>query len=120
MSEEIPNNEKVRYGKDWNSQPKNTLYTIRKEGKIYFGVSRTNIIAGDRFNKQRGKQIAKGRAEFAIEDPAELVQEEYELIDGVYMHNNGMRGFTPIDNVKSLLSYFDNIDYIHAEREYSE
>ena len=89
--------EMVRYGKDKNGQRKSALWTVRKDGYVYWGVSRCRL-STDKFNKVLGMEIAKGRALKALA----LVQE------GNPMHNNHM-GVVAIDNIKEFLTWFKSI-----------
>jgi hypothetical protein len=94
----------VRYGRV-NGQPKNCLYTIRRDNTIYFGISRCKFDSGDRFIKDKGRFIASERAYLATD---ELDDNVSDLLTDV----SGLRGAINRDNVVKLLQYFENVDAI--------
>lgn len=57
----------VRYGRDKRNQRKNCLHTVRKDGSIYFGVSRCRTKSGDVFDKELALKIAEGRTVLATQ-----------------------------------------------------
>jgi hypothetical protein len=98
----------VRYGRV-DGQPKNCLFTIRRDNIIYFGISRCRFDSGDRFVKDKGRFIASERAALVID----------ELDDGVNdltVDTSGLRGAVNRDNVVKLLQYFDNVDAIIKQK----
>lgn len=102
--------EQVRYSRDELGRKKNTLYTFRKDGFIYWGVSRCKTEL-DRFNKEMGITISKGRALKAIELDKNGIADDWQF---QYMLENesGMRptyGRTKIENVKALVDWFKNL-----------
>lgn len=99
-------NERVRYGYDATSR-KDVLYTVRHEGNIYFGISRCNVKIGDKFDKTLGVTIAAGRARTALADVDSLSS---LTVVNLYLDQSGTRGYCKIEDVKSLLNYFDNLN----------
>jgi hypothetical protein len=98
----------VRYGRT-NGKPKNTLYTIRQSGMIYFGISRCNA-KHDQFRKEAGKHIASERAVLAVDEMSELPVSDFVV------HKNGLRGACPAESVVDMLQYFDNVDKILVDK----
>ena len=102
--------EMIRYGRVSGRTPKNTLYTFREEGLIYFGISRCDL-NNDNFERNKGKVIAEQRALKAKEETTAIdpdVQNVYNNI--VCTADNGLRGVVRVENVKVLLDHFNNID----------
>ena len=102
--------ERTRYSKHPNkSNRKNTLFTFREGDFIYFGISRCNLNAGDKFTKKQGYAVAKARAYKASEEflPPNMA---YTLTT----HENGLRGVCQVKDVHKLLQYFENIDEFMA------
>lgn len=95
---------RVRYGRLEDRSPKNTLVTIRKDGLIYFGIARCNSKL-DIFHKSIGTHIAEQRAQLATSDIG-MYSHHY----GIEIHKSGVRGNTKVGNIKTLISYFRNID----------
>ena len=91
----------IRYGRTANNRPKNTLYTIRVDNQVYFGISRCNT-EQDQFSKAHGRYIASGRAELALEDGADS--------EDMLVHVSGLRGVVAAEKVDKLLTYFKQID----------
>lgn len=91
----------IRYGRTANNQPKNTLYTIKVNNQVYFGISRCKI-EQDQFSKVHGRYIASGRAELALEDGADS--------DDMLVHVSGLRGVVAAEKVGKLLQYFEQVD----------
>jgi hypothetical protein len=94
----------VRYGRQ-DGKPKNTLYTIRKNDTIYFGISRCNA-KHDQFRKEAGKHIASERALLAVDEFAA------DQVSDFTLYQNGLRGVCPTEKVIEMLQYFDNIDEV--------
>jgi hypothetical protein len=86
--------------------PKNTLVTIRDGEYIYFGIARCNKNAGDIFSKAKGRMIATNRANTAQEVFSQLC----EFQDTIVLSQSGLYGRCPLDSIKNLLGYFDDID----------
>jgi hypothetical protein len=99
----------VRYGRETNGKPKNTLYTIRKGESIYFGISRCNH-KFDQFRKDAGKHIAAERAVLAAEEHEGLPVSDFEP------HERGLRGVCTRSAIVELLQYFDHIDDILIDK----
>lgn len=103
---------------------KNTLVTIRDGDTIFFGISRCNVSAGDKFSKAKGQMVAKARAEKArqefgaigaVVNAARASQQADGFVAGsghLSTHFSGLRGFIRADSVPELLQYFRNIDKI--------
>ena len=96
----MSNNRRVRYSRLEDRCPKNTLVTYRNENLVYFGISRCHS-KNDRFSKELGKDLAETRAQLAMS-----------------IHRSGLRGVAKVDEVKQLLTYFQNIDNIMLSEEY--
>lgn len=88
--------------------PKNTLYTIRHDDLIYFGIARCHSRL-DTFHKHLGTQIASDRCHLAVEEFLDTTIEDFVV------HHSGLRGVVRADSVPVLLEYFDNIDRISLE-----
>lgn len=107
---------RIRYSRDTNRVPKNTLATMRVEGKIYFGIARCHSKL-DRFRRDAGTDVACGRLMLAVDEGAyDHGVPNYQLHAGEYgdmfVHCNKLRGVVHVDDVKELLDYFDRIDDI--------
>jgi hypothetical protein len=100
------NTERVRYFPGPDSNRKNTLVTIRDGERIYFGIARCNLDAGDNMKKSHGRMIAKARALRAKVECGSSSTEDFSL------HESGLRGVCAMESVKQLLQYFENIDLI--------
>lgn len=107
-------NVKTRYSKNPDKlNRKNTLVTISEGNTIFFGISRCNVTAGDKFLKAKGQMVAEARAEKAITDFANLVTLDTQAdgyVDDLTLHFSGLRGFISKEKVPALLEYFRNID----------
>jgi len=102
---------RIRYDKrDEFNCPKNTLVTHRVGDYIYWGISRCNKEASDRFSKKTGKMIADARASFFLDifDPSES---EEEFVVGESL----MYGRCKKEKIRDLLEHFKNIDRIKFE-----
>lgn len=104
--------EMIRYGRVSGRKPKNTLYTFRENGLIYFGISRCDL-STDHFERSKGLVIAKSRALKAKEemsiDPPSI--SEYNNENKVVIRDAvGLRGVVKVENVKVLLDHFNSID----------
>lgn len=102
---------RVRYGRDKNNAPKNTLVTIRTGDTIYFGISRC-LLSADRPNKTEGKRRAQMRADIA----ASGVAGAWTIDGSFYLHTSGLFGQVNFDDIPKLLSYFDNVDSVCKTR----
>lgn len=103
---------------------KNTLVTIRDGDTIFFGISRCNVTAGDKFSKAKGQMVAKARAEKAMQEfgaigaavnsvRTEQQADGFVTGDGqLSTHFSGLRGFISANAVVELLQYFREIDKI--------
>lgn len=103
----------VRYGRVDDHTPKNTLVTVRDGDTVYFGISRCNTDAGDTFKKATGKMIAGRRAALAA---SEGDRYGYLVGTNVQVHDSGLRGRVPRDNIVELLRTFSDIDNLLHER----
>lgn len=102
---------RVRYGRNDDNAPKNTLVTVRTGDTIYFGISRCRLPA-DRPNKEEGKRRAQQRADIA----ASGVAGAWTIDGSFYLHTSGLFGQVNFDEMPKLLSYFDNVDTVCKER----
>lgn len=106
--------EMIRYGRVNGRKPKNTLYTFREDGLIYFGISRCDLTT-DNFERLKGSNIAKLRALKAKEEL--LAQNQNTKNDLIHTDDKGLRGVVGIENIKVLLEHFDKIDnYSFSQR----
>jgi hypothetical protein len=98
-------------------EPKNTLLTIRDNDLIHFGIARCNNKLGDRFDKNVGKLIATNRARLAASEagvggiPGKQIKSK-DLSENLIVHKSGLRGTVKLENIVTLLRYFQNIDQI--------
>lgn len=109
--------ERVRYGRVNTTTservPKNTLLTFRDGNLVHFGIARCHSEL-DCFKKDTGKLIAKNRACLAASEagvggiPGK--QLKASDVEGLIVHRSGMRGTVKVEDVKTLLQYFRNID----------
>lgn len=106
-------NTRIRYGRVNDHSPKNTLVTVRDGDTVYFGISRCNMDAGDRFNKDTGKMIASRRAALAASE-----SDRYNYLSGtnVQVHDSGLRGRVPRESIVDLLRTFGSIDRVLYDR----
>jgi hypothetical protein len=86
-----------------------TLVTVREGDMLYFGIARCNTRDGDVFNKQKGRFIAEGRAFSELEAHKNHPDMAGLYVAGLMIHTSGLKGCCHIEDVKTLLSYFDNI-----------
>lgn len=90
---------RIRYSRDENRIPKNTLATIRDGSIIYYGISRCNTKL-DKFDKQEGAERATIR-----------VRTAFDLLSGLESTKNSeLAGCVHEDDIKDLLEYFNNIN----------
>lgn len=98
---------RVRYGRDENRTPKNTLVTVRIEDTLFFGISRCRV-NDDRPVKDVGKDLASIRCSVAVDEPWNTATR-----DGTFeIHKSGLLGCVDISEKEKLLSYFRNIDNV--------
>lgn len=95
--------EHIRYGGP-KLKRTSALVTFRDGNTIFFGISRCN--PQDLFTKENGKRLARFRADVASRNHAS----HWKIADGCFLHSSGLLGQVPVDKVKRLLSYFDNLD----------
>ena len=107
----MSNNRRVRYSRLEDRCPKNTLVTYRNENLVYFGISRCHS-KNDRFSKELGKDLAETRAQLALNEAGNIEESNMSI------HRSGLRGVAKVDEVKQLLTYFQNIDNIMLSEEY--
>ena len=94
----------IRYSRDMMGNPRNTLYTVEKDGIIYFGIAKCN--KKDKMNKKKGVMIARGRAEVA----EETLSEDVEAVEGFVVDDNGLMGFCCQEHIFQLLCHFELIN----------
>jgi hypothetical protein len=97
------NNVKIRYSRENNRTPKNTLATIESDGKIYFGIARCN--SSDMFRKRVGRQVATTRA---LRASGKTLFEVHD--SNLYLDETGLRGMVSVEYAKELIGYFRDID----------
>jgi len=102
---------RVRYGRVENRMPKNTLVTMRVDGKIYFGIARCNNKM-DAFKREVGTHIATGRVILASHECGEGYMLHAGLNGDMRVHQNYLRGIVSVEDVHELLDYFNRIDDI--------
>lgn len=95
----------VRYGRNERGQPKNTLVTTRKDDMIYFGIARCNTKAGDAIDRRKGRFIANERMHLGLACGG--FRNSWRRME---LHDSGLRGCCKVEDIASLLQYFDNID----------
>mgnify|MGYP006921280269 CR=1 FL=1 len=115
----------VRYGRDKRNQRKNCLHTIRKDGAIYFGVSRCRTKSGDVFSKELAVAIAEGRTMLArdalFDTPGSAFlkkkvtytksyEKEVANIPVASLTREVFCGKIPDTEIKELLSWFRGLD----------
>jgi len=106
---------RIRYGRV-NGGPKNTLVTTQSGDTIYFGIARCNLVLNDVFKRSGlngGRTIATRRLERILEE-GDIPS--YKKIGNIMVHPKGLRGFVSRENVKELISFFNNIDEWSRER----
>jgi hypothetical protein len=98
--------EQVRFTKDSKGHRRNTLFTVRRDGFIYWGVSRCKTPL-DKFNRELGLRIAEGRARKALEELRDL--EQSELVNKKYSEKPSF-GKTKVEDVKALVEWFKKLN----------
>lgn len=97
----------IRFGNKKNNR-KNVMATLKKDGYIYFGIARCNFKAGDKFNKQAGKNMAHTRLQTALRvAQAPDFQPEPEDFNIAQQQEFYMFGRVKDTEVKNLLKYFN-------------
>jgi hypothetical protein len=105
--------EMTRYSKSPDkSNRKNTLVTIQDGDVIYFGISRCNTKAGDKFLKSKGQMVAKARAIKASIEARYSPLTAASQDNGLTTHFGGLRGFVAVAHIHDLLQYFRDIDNV--------
>jgi len=84
------------------------MVTIREGDTIYFGIARCRLNY-DRFDKGKGLDRARVRANVAKSNPAG----EWKVDGGFYLHRSGLFGNVKIGEVPKLLEYFRNVDELN-------
>ena len=101
-------NLRIRYKRDINNNPIQTLVTVQDGDVLFWGISRCN--PKDHVNKKVGKELATKRAQFA-----QVASEQGKLpvIMGptFWRSGDGLMGCVAVSEVVSLLNYFDNKDW---------
>lgn len=102
--------EMVRYSKIDNGQKKNVLFTFRKNDSVFFGVARCRLQV-DKFDKELGLTIAKGRALKALElleKQGSFLLKDQDQIEfvGSIREAEPTKGFVKLENIKSLIAWF--------------
>lgn len=100
----------IRYGRIENGWPKNTLVTVRKEDRVYFGISRC-LLSEDRPKKSEGREEAKRKLQKALSEADDDWRQDGSLL----IHSTGHFGVVSADEVPRLLEYFRNVDKICKE-----
>ncbi len=96
--------QQIRYSRFGREEiPKNTLFTIRDENNVYFGISRCNL-KHDRCVKKEGIKFAKEKAQKALE----ALKEPFAC--SLFIDADGLSGKCNISLLPSLLEYFYFID----------
>ena len=100
---------RVRYSRlEKGRTPKNTLVTVLDNDVVYFGISRCNRKM-DVFHKAVGTFIANERADLARDDEQAYRYNQLENTS-VNLHDSGLRGSVPVENVRELIEHFRNVD----------
>lgn len=95
----------IRYSRDDNRSPKNTLATVRDGDKLYFGIARCN--SNEMFRKRIGREVATTRALRASKKSLFMVEGSNLMLD-----ETGLRGVVNQEHSKELIGYFNEIDHI--------
>ena len=108
--------EMLRFSKDRKGHRKNTLFTRRFKGRVFYGISRLN--KSDIFNRDLGVNLAKERAEDSIilfknygKNPAECCSVECGMTSiSTYTRRPNFKNteyrWVPLSEVVLLLQYF--------------
>ncbi len=103
--------EMVRYGRNKNNNRNGVLLTFREGDKVFFGVSR--CCDNDTFNRERGLEMARGRAMKAftttLDPQGGLEQLNRRFDDGesvIGLTRQTVMGFVKVENVPMLLDWF--------------
>jgi hypothetical protein len=100
---------RVRYSYDLAEEIpklKNTLLSFIQDGRIFFGIARCNLDAGDRFNRKVGRGIAVRRALSALDKYKEAPLHELAL------SMNFLSGCCKVEAAKKMVEHFKSIDTI--------
>jgi hypothetical protein len=104
MSDTKETREMVRFGRGPNGERKNVLWTLRKNGLVYFGVARCRTKT-DKFDKELGVEIAKGRALKVCDTLTK--SGSFEVYPGaVNFFNGDTKGYIALQDIRVLLSWF--------------
>ena len=122
--------ERVRYGHFMRGrlkgQRRSVLVTLRHNDEIYFGISKwntrrpTNGMPRDLWNKERGLDYARRRAQAALN--ATIEEKDGKIRRGnITVHEDGTLGHCNVKDVKELLGYFNQVsEYLPSKIEKSE
>lgn len=104
---------RVRYSRQADRSPRNTLVTTQEGDTIYFGIARCNT-REDRFSRKVGQRIADNRVGLA-QDDSSSVRDRLAGTELV-IDSSGLYGSVPASNVRELVRYFRDIDTLSLRR----
>lgn len=110
--------EMVRYNKQKDGHRKDTLYTKRYDGKVFYGVARLKTKSDD-FDRTFGIQLAKERANKALQLYKKFGKEQQPRMTNCGLSStvhtkhpvfqDTEYGWLPLSEVKQLLKYFRHL-----------
>ncbi len=105
--------EMVRYSRNKKNNRNGVLFTFREGNLVFFGISR--CCEKDSFNRERGIEIAQGRAAKALAKsavaPVEPTDEVKHMAYGVSdLTRSSLFGFVEVSEVPVLLNWFRSLN----------
>jgi len=88
--------ERIRFSKNPKRPRKCTLFTVRKDKHIYFGISKWNM-KSDKYDKAEGVKQARERAYAATNAPANV---------DMYITDDGLMGKCRIRDAVFVIQHF--------------
>ena len=114
MNLDLPKDKKfrIRYWRDRNGVPKNSLVTMQIGENIFFGISRckSNV---DHVNKKIGRFVAYKRMEDATCLNMDALKDLGNKL--FYARVSGYMGVVHVSRVKELLDYFNKFEQLKYE-----
>lgn len=102
--------EQVRYGRFKSGRKKgqrrSALVTVRSGDMLFFGISKCHKYLDD-WGKHKGTHLARKRATELLKASLKKDFDDWNEVNGVKVHENGLLGFCHISQVKNLLWYFE-------------
>lgn len=109
--------EQVRFGRHTRGrrarQKRSVLVTLRRGEELFFGISKCHKTM-DRWNKEDGLKYARSRARAALEvtareEAGKCEPHWQESETSMVVHQKGVLGRCNIEDVKELLTYFEEV-----------